>query len=156
MNYLRIILLLFLFVSLQTEAQENKTINWITFEQLDDSLALKPKKVIVSFYADWCAYCKKMDRVVYTKSEVIEKINKNYYAVKMNAESRDTIIFDGAIFTNKNYLTSRNAIHQIPVLLASRKNNSFSLPATIFLDENFKVRKRYFEYLSPKKMLLAL
>ncbi|WP_299261301.1 thioredoxin fold domain-containing protein [uncultured Aquimarina sp.] len=156
MKYLKIIISFYLLVAIKIQAQENKTINWITFEQLDDSLALKPKKVIISFYTDWCVYCKKMDKVVYTKSEIIDKITKDYYAVKMNAESRDTIAFDGAIFTNKNYLTSRNTIHQIPMLLASRKNISFSLPATVFLDENFKIRKRYFEYMSPKKILSAL
>ncbi|MBQ4803798.1 thioredoxin family protein [Aquimarina sp. MMG015] len=156
MKFLKIILFFFLIIILKTEAQENKTINWITFEQLDDSLAVKPKKVIINFYADWCVYCKKMDRVVYTKPEIIEKISKDYYAVKMDAESRDTINFDGSIFTNKNYTTSRNAIHEIPALLASRKDTTFSLPAIIFLDENFTVRKRYFEYMSPKKMLSTL
>ena len=151
-----IIFFLCLALSFEVVAQNNEAVRWISFEQLDDSLSVKPKKVIISFYADWCAYCKKMDRVVYTKPEVIKKINEEYYAVKMNTESRDTIAFDGDIFTNKTQTSSRNPIHEIPLLLASREGQPFSLPATIFLDESFKVRKRYFEYLSPKKMLLAL
>lgn len=148
--------LLMIIMNYETVAQEKQTINWITFEQLDDSLSTKPKKVLINFYADWCSYCKKMDRVSFTKPEIIQKINEEYYAVKMNAESTDTIAFDGATFTNKNSLTERNAIHEIPTLLASRKNTSFSLPAIIFLDEKFKVRKRYFEYMSPKKLQAAL
>ncbi|MGY3792914.1 thioredoxin family protein [uncultured Aquimarina sp.] len=153
------IVLTFLFMILmnyETIAQEKETINWITFEQLDDSLNTRPKKVLINFYTDWCSYCKKMDRVSFTKPEIIQKINEEYYAVKMNAESTDTIAFDGATFTNKNNLTQRNAIHEIPTLLASRKNTTFSLPAIIFLDETFKIRKRYFEYLSPKKLQAAL
>ncbi|MEB3344508.1 thioredoxin fold domain-containing protein [Aquimarina gracilis] len=156
MKHLKIILFFLLASSIKTLAQKNDTINWINFEQLDDSLAIKPKKVIISFYADWCVYCKKMDRVVFTKPKIIEKITKEYYAVKMNAESKDSVYFDGTIFTNKGHLTSRNSIHEIPILLASREGYPFSLPAIIFLDENFKVRKRYFEYMSPKKLLSSL
>ncbi|MBW1295537.1 thioredoxin family protein [Aquimarina litoralis] len=152
-------ILSFLFILLANfsiSAQENTAINWIPFDQLDDSLHVKPKKVLVNFYADWCLYCKKMDRVAFKKSAIIQKINKEYYAVKMNAESKDTIVFDGAIFINKDQPTKRNSIHEIPLLLASRKNTPFSLPAIIFLDEEFKVRKRYFEYMSPKKLLSEL
>ncbi len=156
MKYIKITFFFFLFGVIKVSAQDIENINWITFEQLDDSLALRPKKVIISFYTDWCVYCKKMDKVVYTKKEIVKKITEDYYAVKMNAESRDTISFDGVIFTNKNYSTSRNPIHEIPTLLASRKDAPISFPVIIFLDESFKVRNRYFEYMSPKKMLSEL
>ncbi|QKX07629.1 thioredoxin fold domain-containing protein [Aquimarina sp. TRL1] len=137
-------------------SQKHEEIHWITFEQLDDSLKVKSKKVFIDFYTDWCVYCKKMDRVVFTKPEVIAKINKEYYAVKMNAEQKDTISFDGTNFINKHHKTKRNAIHDIPLLLASRKGYPFSLPAMVILDENFSVKKRFFEYLDSKKLLNAL
>ncbi|MBP2830635.1 thioredoxin family protein [Aquimarina sp. U1-2] len=156
MKYLKVVLFLHLAISIEILAQKSATINWLSFEQLENALAIQPKKVMINFYADWCAYCKKMDRVVYTKPEIIEKINTAYYAVKMNVERKDSISFDGTIFTNKGYLTSRNSIHELPILLASREGYPFSLPAIIFLDENFKVRKRYFEYMSPKKLLSTL
>lgn len=135
---------------------QKKEINWITFEQLDDSLSRKPKKVFISFYADWCTYCKKMDRVTFKNNEVIDILNSEYYAIKMNAESKDTILFGGKTYVNKEIKISRRPNHQISLLLASRKNRPFSLPVNIVLDENFKVKKRFFEYLSPQKMALIL
>ncbi|MCK8522039.1 thioredoxin family protein [Aquimarina sp. D1M17] len=155
MRYIKIILFI-LIVTSKAYSQQKEKVRWITFEQLDDSLSIKPKKVLISFYADWCAYCKKMDRAVFTKPNIAKKINEDYYAVKMNAESTDTIHFDGTVFTNRNYLENRNAIHEIPILLASREKQPFSLPATIFLDEQFHIRKRYFEYMSPKRLLSVL
>lgn len=131
---------------------QKKQINWISFEQLEDSLNVKPKKVLISFYADWCSYCKKMNKVAFQDEKVISILNKDYYAVKMNAESRDTIVFEGKKFVNEEIGKQRNPIHQIPLLLASRKDYPFSLPATIILDEKFQVRKRYFQYISHKKM----
>ncbi|MEM8928298.1 MAG: thioredoxin domain-containing protein, partial [Bacteroidota bacterium] len=51
-------------------AQQENTVNWIGFEQLEDSLNIKPKKVFINFYADWCAYCKKMDKAAFKDPKV--------------------------------------------------------------------------------------
>ncbi|MEO0572501.1 MAG: DUF255 domain-containing protein [Bacteroidota bacterium] len=135
----------------RTHSQENE-IQWLTFEQLEDSLAARPKKVFIDFYADWCAYCKKMDKVAFKDAKVISQLNTEYYAVKMDAEARDSITFGGKTFINEQLGKSRNPTHQIPLLLASRENRSFSLPAMVLLNEKFEVTDRYFEYLSPKKL----
>lgn len=140
-----------MFFTSTVTAQKSK-INWITFEQLEDSLKVKPKKVFISFYADWCAYCKKMDEAAFRDDDVTKILNQEYYAIKFDAETTDTITFEGENFINKNIGKSRNPTHEIPLLLSSRKNMPFSLPVTIVLDKNFKISKRDFEYLSPKKM----
>ncbi len=137
-------------------SQQDNTIHWLTFEQLEDSLATKPKKVFIDFYADWCVYCKKMDKAAFKDASVISKLNSEYYAVKMNVESTDTIVFGGEIFINKQWGKKRNATHEIPLLLASRKNYPFSLPAIVVLNDKFEVTERYFEYLDSKRLLKAL
>lgn len=136
-------------------SQEQK-INWLSFEQLEDSLRVNPKKIFISFHADWCVYCKKMEKTAFKNKTVISILNKKYYAVKMNAESKDTIVFDGVSYINKNLGKSRRPTHQIPLLLASRKNKPFSLPVHLVLDKNFKPISRYYEYLSPKKIIEIL
>ena len=130
----------------------SQKINWLTFEQLEDSLAVKPKKTVLFFYADWCEYCKKMEQTAFKNKDVINILNTNFYAVKMNAESKQEINFEGVTYYNKNIGKSRTPFHEITLLLASRKNMKFSLPVTLILDKNFSVQNRYFEYLSPKKL----
>lgn len=139
----------------KTLAQEAE-IQWLSFEQLEDALAQKPKKVFIHFYTDWCAYCKKMDKAAFKNPQVVSKLNKEFYAVKMNAESTDSIQFGGDWFVNQQIGTSRNPTHQIPLLLASKENHPFSLPAMVFLNEKFEITDRHFEYLSPKQLLNLL
>ncbi|WP_373710052.1 thioredoxin family protein [Kaistella sp.] len=140
------ILLLYFSTAISINGQSTENINWISFNQLNDSLKVHPKKVFVNFYADWCVYCKEMDRTTFRDDEVIKKLNESYYAVKMNIETDEKIVFGAETFVNKR--TKRvNPIHEIALLLASRKNKPFSLPAYIVFNENFEAEARYFQYL---------
>lgn len=157
MNYVwRISVNMFIFTwALTAFSQEEKAVQWLTFEQLSDSLQQHPKKVFIDFYADWCAPCLKMQRDVFTNPKVVEALNTTYYAVQMNIESKDTIYFGNQIFMNKR-IKRRNPIHEIPLLMASRKNKAFSLPAMVFLDEKFQATARYFQALNTEQFLNLL
>ncbi len=136
-------------------SQTEKTVNWLNFEQLNDSLKVKPKKVFIDFYADWCAPCIKMQKDVFTDTVIIDLLNKDYYAVKMNVEHKGTIHFGEQIFVNER-IKRRNPIHEIPLLMASQKDKPFSLPALVFLDERFKATARYFQYLNVEQLTKIL
>ena len=131
-------------------------VKWLSFPELEIAITKNPQNVIINFYADWCVYCKKMENVVYTKPEVVKALNANYYAVRFNVESQDSIYFGGKIFSNIEAGKKRRAYHEIAQLLAGQKNKSLELPAIVILDENFTIMKRYFRYISPKEMLSIL
>lgn len=145
----------YFFLCIRLSAQEKEVIQWLSFDQLDDSLAVQPKKVFVDFYTTWCTYCRKMDRVVFTKPEVVKTLNASYYAVRMDAETTDTIYFEGQPFINAQTGKKRNAIHQLTEILALR-NGQFTPPTLIILDEEFNITNRFFEYMDSKKLLEAL
>lgn len=136
-------------------SQTEEAVHWLSFEQLNTVLKEKPKKVFIDFYADWCTPCLKMQKEVFTNKAIIKELNKNYYAVKMNVETTDTIRFGDQVFTNER-AKRRNPIHQIPLLMAHQKNKQFSLPALVFMDESFKAQARYFQYLNVNQLLQIL
>ncbi len=136
-------------------SQQPDPVRWLTFEQLDDSLKVHPKKVFVDFYADWCTYCRKMDKVAFQDKQVADILNTDYYAVRMNIETPDTINFGNQVFVNER-IKKPNPVHQIALLMASRKGKPFSLPAMVVLNEKFEATARYFQYLDAQQMMEVL
>lgn len=149
-----ILIMFFLWINMFSQHKEE--INWKNWQELEEAYEEEPKPVFIFFHAEWCAYCKKIEREIFTNKEVINQLNKNYYAVEMDAETQDTIVFDNATFTNKQALTKRNGVHELPLLLASRKNIPFSLPATLIFDKSFSLKKRIFEYYTSKQLIEML
>ena len=145
-----------IFILTATLFAQNEPVNWISFETLEAQLQSQPKKVMIYFYADWCEFCKKMEADVYSKPEIVQLINAEYYAVKFDAESRDTIHFGGKVFLNLNQGKSRVANHQLADLLAQDENNKVTLPALVFFDEKFNLIDRKLQYLAPNELLNLL
>ena len=146
---------LFLFMGTSLSAQETATVKWLSFEELEDSLAVKPQKVFIDFYTQWCTYCRKMDKTVFTNPEVIDLLNEEYYAVRFDAETDSSITFSGQVLVNDQIGRSRTPIHQITQLLALREGR-FVAPTMVVLDEEFKVISRHFQYLDSKRLLRVL
>src|SRR4051812_3153395 len=71
-------------------------IHWITsIDELQAKMAQSPKKVYMDVYTDWCGWCKKMDASTFQNPDLIKYMNNNFYAVRLNAERKDTIHFQG-------------------------------------------------------------
>jgi len=139
-------------VIFSSQAQE---VQWLSFSQLDSALAAEAKPVFIDFTTSWCTYCRKMDKQVFTKAEVVEKLKQDYYAVKMDAETREVIRFDGQEWSNKQATDKRDGIHELALLLGA-KEGEFVPPAMLFLSKDFDIKGRYFEYLSSKRLLKYL
>ena len=54
---------------------------------------VEKKNVLLMFHASWCGWCKKMDASTFQNDTIVKHINKYYYPVKLNAETKDTILF---------------------------------------------------------------
>jgi len=153
-NIIPLTVILF-FLCAPLSAQETASVRWLSFEQLEDSLVANPKKVFIDFYTEWCTYCRKMDKVVFTKAEVIKLLNEEYYAVRFNAETDSVVNFGGRQLTNDQVGQSRRPLHQIAQLLALRQGQ-FAAPTLVILDEAFDVTSRHFEYMDSKRLVKAL
>lgn len=77
-----------LFVVFAQTVKAQDKIQWYTFEEVIKLAQENPKMILVDVYTDWCGWCKKMDKETFTDQKVIEYVNSNFYAVKLNAEDK--------------------------------------------------------------------
>ena len=105
-------------------------IQWISFEQAVALSEKKKKKLFIDVYTNWCGWCKKMDATTFKEDEVVKFINTNFYAVKLNAETKDTIRFRDREF---KYVAEYKA-NELAISLLSGK---MGYPSYVLLDEQF-------------------
>lgn len=134
-------------------AQEGK-INWMTFDEAIEAQAKEPKKIMIDMYTTWCGPCKMLDRNTFQHKDVAEYVNKNYYAVKFNAEGDGDIKFKDQTFSNPNFDASRKGRNSQHELAAAFGVTAY--PTIIFLDENSNLLIPVKGYHNPKQLEIFL
>ena len=127
---------------------EGESIKWHSFQEAVELCKKEKKKIFIDVYTDWCGWCKVMDKNTFTNPVIAKYMNQKYYAVKLNAEMKDTIVFNNYSFVNPSPKTPRST-HQ---LASSLLNNQLSYPTVVFLDENFSMLTQVPGYQKPEQM----
>lgn len=152
MKKIRFILLLAVFTSVNSIAQE---INWITLEKAVALQKQAPKKIMMDVYTSWCGPCKMLDKNTFQNADVVDYVNKHYYAVKFNAEGNESVDFKGKTFSNPGYKPE----------LAKRRNSQHQLagyfqvsayPTIVFMDEKGDLIAPIRGYKNPNQLELYL
>ena len=144
MKYLLSALLIILSVSLN--AQEKKLVNWMSFEEAVEANKKEPKKLFIDVYTDWCGWCKVMDKNTFNHPQIAEYLNENFYPVKLDAEQKEDISFNGHTF--KFVAQGRKGYHE---LAAALLNGKLSYPTVVFMDEELRIIQPLPGYQKPEQ-----
>ncbi len=115
-------------------SNDEASINWLTWEEAIEKSEDDNKKIIVDVYTSWCSWCKKMDDNTFQDPIVVDYINENFYAVKFDAEYKETIKFNDKEY--KYIKSGKRGYHELAVWLMQGK---MSYPTTVFIDEDLQV-----------------
>ncbi|UEG50070.1 DUF255 domain-containing protein [Ferruginibacter lapsinanis] len=116
----------FFVVAVSFIAPKKAKVQWMSVEEMQEAYIKTPKPILVDLYTDWCGWCKVMDRETYQNEAVANYINQNYYPVKLNAEFKKPIQWDGKIYS----YNSRYRANDLAVYLSQ---GNMSYPTTVLL-----------------------
>lgn len=120
------------FSSFKTVEMPTAKVKWYTWEEAVEASKTEKRKIFVDVYTDWCGWCKEMDRTTFSHPDIAKLLNNDFYAVKLNAEQKENIIFSGHTF--KFVSQGRRGYHELAYELL---NGRMSYPTVVVLDENF-------------------
>jgi thioredoxin-related protein len=115
--------------------------DWRTWDAGLKEAASKGRPVLVDAYTDWCGWCKRMDRDVYSRPEVRDYLARRYVVVRINAERDDAAHYKGKAYTSRS-LAGSFGIR--------------SYPTTMFLKSSGEHRVNVPGYMPADKFLLVL
>lgn len=122
---------------------------WQSWNEIQLLSKKEKRPLIIDIYTDWCRYCKLMEKNTYGHDSVKSFLQANYYRLKFNAETRDSIMFMGRVF-------KYNPIYKVHDLVLYLTKGNVAYPATVIVPaEN---QPPYFELgaIEPKQMELIL
>ncbi|HHB78635.1 MAG TPA: DUF255 domain-containing protein [Saprospiraceae bacterium] len=145
MNLLKI----FAFLLLPVLGFSQSKVHWLTMEEAIAKSKVEKRKIFIDVYTHWCGWCKKMEKSTFQTDEVAKILNEDYYPVKLDAEQKAPITFNGRVF---QYVKSgRGGYHE---LAAYFLDSQMSYPTVVFLDENLNIIQAIPGYRDKKEFAL--
>jgi thioredoxin-related protein len=137
----RILLFLFTLIPVSMYAQDDQSIlRPLSFSALQDSMIKKPKPILIKIYTDWCVYCKMQDQQLKKSDSLKNIINKNFYFAELDAETTDSIYFNGKGYGYKAGGISAG-INELAEILG-KQNGQLTYPAIIILNSEYQILYR--------------
>ena len=118
-----------------------QSVRWWNFNRGIDAAKTRNKPIVVNFYADWCHWCKTMDRTTFADKDIVTKLNNAYIAIKIETQKDERITYMG-----RNY-NPQSFAHAMGVE---------GLPTVMFLDKNGAVITRLGGYIRPQTFTAIL
>lgn len=139
----------YIFQTILAYAQADEKINWMTLNEAIDANSKIPKKIFIDVYTNWCGWCKRMDATTFEDKGVINYMNSTFYPVKLDAETKDTVMYKNKAYTFVSEYKSNE-------IAAFFLNGQMSYPTSVYLDEKLDLIGPMPGYLTKDQLLPVL
>ena len=150
---MRLSILSFLLIVLITGSGYRKPsaskIQWMTLAEAVAANKEKPKPILIDLYTDWCGWCKEMDKKTYANQQVATYIQEKFYAVKLDAETREKLLWKG-----KTY--GYNPSHRSNDIAIYLTGGQLSYPTTVIIPGDGQDPQPIPGFLAPNELELIV
>ena len=138
---------IFILSYFKAQTEKDGLVNWLSIKEAQQKNKEVQKPFIIDIYTDWCGWCKHMMKTTYSNAGIANYINSNFYPVKFDAETKDTIEYNGKIYkpTSKEPKTP----HELAIKFLG---TSLSYPSTMFVTNNFEYNLLSQGFIEDKKI----
>ena len=143
-NFKKIFILIIVAMFSHNLFAQQEELKWYSLKEAIELAKKNPKKIFIDMYTDWCGWCKKMDRETFNNPAISQYLKENYYLVKFNAETKDTLEFKGKKYVNKG--TGIKSANDLAIEMLGGK---MSYPTIVYVDENENLLSAVPGYMTP-------
>ncbi len=118
-----------------TPAKPAVEVQWLTWEQAAELQKTKPKKIAIDVFTEWCGWCKRMDATTFQQEEVAKYLAENFYCVKLDAEQKADINWNGQTF---KYVQAEGQKRGVNTFAYSLLDGKLGYPTIVYLNEKFE------------------
>jgi thioredoxin-related protein len=135
-------------------AQQSTNLNTYTFDQLEFAFAKADKPAVIFLHTDWCKYCAAMTVNTFQNAEVKKLLNKNFFYVPFNAESKKPVRFNGVDYSFKP--SGRNTgTHEIALALVA-SDKPIAYPMMVVINRYMEILYQYSGFMDASEMINVL
>ena len=93
----------------------SKKVDWQAYDIGLSKAKVNNKHVFIDFTAEWCGWCKKMERETFADPKVVDMLNEYFVPVKVDGDSKNELLIDGYKITEKNLARHEFGIRSYPI-----------------------------------------
>lgn len=125
-----------------SQGGEQTKINWVPLDKAKTLAKKNNGKILIYFYKQDCPYCDKMKKETLSDPSTISVINNNFFAVKIDSRTKDTIIYNGKAFGNQQPASSgrydwRHDFYAEVAAFDRNGTSQITTPTIVLFDSNF-------------------
>lgn len=123
--------------SASTEPARPKEIKWLSYDEGLAKAAAENKYLFIDFTAKWCGYCKKMERETFSQQSVIDILNNDFVAVKVDGDSENELDINGYKITERNLTRLEYGVSGYPTFWFLTNNGTKLATIKGYRDTNY-------------------
>lgn len=114
-------------------------LEWKSMEQAQELAQIEQKKVLVYAQAQWCTYCKKMEREVFPQERVQDSLYKYFIPVNVDIESDNIMRYDGREITQRNFAMQHRVMSTPTFIFINSEGEVMGVQPGFMPSETFRI-----------------